>query len=69
MTRENIYELKQIYKEIIQNTAQREKVKNNIKETLKVEWEGLINQNSRRRELRERQKAIVKEIMMGNLQN
>lgn len=37
MTRENIYELKQIYKEIIQNTAQREKVKNNIKETLKVE--------------------------------
>lgn len=37
MTRENIYELKQIYKEITQNTAQREKVKNNIKETLKVE--------------------------------
>lgn len=41
MTEENIQELKQRCKEITQNIVRREKAMENMRETLKVEREGL----------------------------
>lgn len=70
MTEENICELKQIHKEIIQNIAQREKTKEDTKETWKAEGDAFITLDwNSRTELRERQKATVKETMIGNLRN